>query len=288
MAEVVPVDQCVVVVVRKNFTKVVLISNYINRFHEKNEILFFFLGGGGGNDHRNNESNNSMSRFNKNNSPPREQMKRMPPSNDHRRNRDDRSNTRDRDRDRSGGGGGIGGGGIQDRDRGSRDKDRGSGSGGSSRLASPPPPPSLGNRKRSRSPRRTRSRSRSRSPPRRRPRTAPRYNVSVPKVALNFPESSVYELKKRYNNMYVPSDFFMADHSWMTSFPVHDGFKIQYASTFHIFNKELVESPLLSDAVSFFNIERPGQKTREVNFHEILLLKMFFIFFCEIDLGTYY
>ena len=259
VAEVVPVDQCVVVV-RKNFTKFVLISNYINRFHEKNEILFFFLGGGGGNDHRNNESNNSMSRFNKNNSPPREQMKRMPPSNDHRRNRDDRSNTRDRDRDRSGGGGGIGGGGIQDRDRGSRDKDRGSGSGGSSRLASPPPPPSLGNRKRSRSPRRTRSRSRSRSPPRRRPRTAPRYNVSVPKVALNFPESSVYELKKRYNNMYVPSDFFMADHSWMTSFPVHDGFKIQYASTFHIFNKELVESPLLSDAVSFFNIERPGQK----------------------------
>ena len=267
MAEVVPVDQCVVVV-RKNFTKFVIISNYINRFHEKNEILFFFLGGGGGNDHRNNESNNSMSRFNKNNSPPREQMKRMPPSNDHRRNRDDRSNTRDRDRDRSGGGGGgIGGGGIQDRDRGSRDKDRGSGSGGSSRLASPPPPPSLGNRKRSRSPRRTRSRSRSRSPPRRRPRTAPRYNVSVPKVALNFPESSVYELKKRYNNMYVPSDFFMADHSWMTSFPVHDGFKIQYASTFHIFNKELVESPLLSDAVSFFNIERPGQKSRVTKFY---------------------
>ena len=37
--------------------------------------------------------------------------------------------------------------------------------------------------------------------------------------------------------MYVPSDFFMADHSWMTSFPVHDGFRIQYASTFHIFNK---------------------------------------------------
>ena len=49
--------------------------------------------------------------------------------------------------------------------------------------------------------------------------------------------------------MYVPSDFFMADHAWMTSFPVHDGFKIQYASTFHIFNKELVESPLLSDAI---------------------------------------
>ena len=61
--------------------------------------------------------------------------------------------------------------------------------------------------------------------------------------------SNVYDLKKRYSNMYVPSDFFMADHSWMKSFPVHDAFKIQYASTFHIFNKDQVESPLLSDAV---------------------------------------
>merc|ERR1719266_1510628 len=105
-------------------------------------------------------------------------------------------------------------------------------------------------RKRSRSPpRRTRSRSRSRSPPRRRARTAPRYNVSVPKVSLNFPESGVFDLKKRYNNMYIPSDFFMADHSWMKSFPVHDGFKIQYASTFHVFSKDQVESPFLSDAV---------------------------------------
>ena len=71
----------------------------------------------------------------------------------------------------------------------------------------------------------------------------------MPKVSLNFPESGVFDLKKRYNNMYVPSDFFMADHSWMKSFPVHDGFKIQYASTFHVFNKDQVESPLLSDAI---------------------------------------
>ena len=157
-------------------------------------------------------------------SPVRE-MKRMSSSNDHRR-RDDRSNTRDRD-------------GRDNRDR-SRDKDR------SNNRASPP---TSSSRKRSRSPRRTRSRSRSRSPPRRRVRIAPRYNVSVPKVSLNFPDSNVYDLKKRYSNMYVPSDFFMADHSWMRSFPVHDAFKIQYASTFHIFNKEQVESPLLSDAV---------------------------------------
>ena len=162
----------------------------------------------------------------RNNSPPmRDTMKnRGPPSGGENRNnrREDRSSTRDRDRDN------------RSRDK---DKDR-----NNSRISSPPP-----SRKRSRSPRR--SRSRSRSPPRRRIRTAPRYNVSVPKVSLNFPESGVHELKKRYSNMYVPSDFFLADHSWMKSFPVHDGFKMQYASTFHIFNKDLVESPLLSDAV---------------------------------------
>ena len=148
------------------------------------------------------------------------------------RRREDRSITRDRDRDNA-------------RAR-SRDKEKER----SSSMSSPMTVTNSGaSRKRSRSPRRTRSRSRSRSPPRRRIRTAPRYNVSVPRISLNFPESAVHELKKRYNNMYIPSDFFMADHKWMTSFPMHDEFKIQYASTFHIFNKELVESPLLSDAV---------------------------------------
>lgn len=80
----------------------------------------------------------------------------------------------------------------------SRDKER-------SRVSPPPA------RKRSRSPVRTRSRSprtrtpsRSRSPrspPRRRARTAPRYNVSVPKMSLHFPESNVFDLKHRYSHM---------------------------------------------------------------------------------------
>lgn len=167
-------------------------------------------------------TNDAPSMRMRNTSPAREPMKPRG-SNDHRR-RDERSSTRDRDRDH--------------RER-SRDKERARGS---------PTPSTASSRKRSRSPPR-RSRSRSRSPPRRRIRTAPRYNVSVPKVSLNFPESSVCELKKRYSNMYVPSDFFLADHSWMTSFPIHDSFKIQYASTFHIFNKDSVESPYLSDAI---------------------------------------
>merc|ERR1712223_307367 len=108
---------------------------------------------------------------------------------------------------------------------------------------------SRSSRKRSRSPSRRsrsparRSKSRSRSPPRRRARTTPRYNVSVPKISLNFPRSSVMELKKRYNNLYIPSDFFNAQHSWNEAFPIEAPFKVQYATSFNTFSKELVEPP---------------------------------------------
>merc|ERR1712130_629124 len=104
-------------------------------------------------------------------------------------------------------------------------------------------------RKRSRSPSRRsrsparRSKSRSRSPPRRRARTTPRDNVSVPKISLNFPRSSVMELKKRYHNLYIPSDFFNAHHSWNEAFPTEAPFKVQYATSFNTFSKDLVEPP---------------------------------------------
>ena len=104
-------------------------------------------------------------------------------------------------------------------------------------------------RKRSRSPSRRsrsparRSKSRSRSPPRRRARTTPRYNVSVPKISLNFPRSCVMELKKRYHNLYIPSDFFNAHHSWNEAFPTEAPFKVQYATSFNTFSKDLVEPP---------------------------------------------
>jgi len=49
------------------------------------------------------------------------------------------------------------------------------------------------------------------------------------------------ELKKRYNNLYIPSDFFTAKHRWTEAFPIHLPFKMQYATNFHVFNKELVE-----------------------------------------------
>jgi len=93
-------------------------------------------------------------------------------------------------------------------------------------------------RKRSRS----KSRSRSRSPPRRRARHQPRYNVSVPKISLKFASSNVMDLKKRYGNLYVPSDFFTAKHVWNEAFPIEAPFRIRQASAFHVFNKEQVDS----------------------------------------------
>ena len=87
---------------------------------------------------------------------------------------------------------------------------------------------------------RSRSRSKTRSPPRRRARHAPRYNVSVPKVSLRFNGCNVMDLKKRYSNLYIPSDFFNADNVWNEAFPLEAPFKITMPSTYCVMNKEHV------------------------------------------------
>jgi len=51
------------------------------------------------------------------------------------------------------------------------------------------------------------------------------------------------ELKKRYHNLYIPSDFFNAHHSWNEAFPTEAPFKVQYATSFNTFSKDLVEPP---------------------------------------------
>ena len=109
--------------------------------------------------------------------------------------------------------------------------------------------------RRSRSPAGRRSRSRSRSPPRRRARATPRYNVSVPKMSLKFPASNVMDLKKRYSNLYIPSDFFNANHVWNEAYPIHEPFEIEYGTSFHVFNKDVVESPIPSS--SKWQLEAP-------------------------------
>lgn len=80
---------------------------------------------------------------------------------------------------------------------------------------------------------------RSRSPLRRRPRIIPRYVVQVPKCQLSMREASVVALKTRYNNMYIPSDFFNADFPWHEAFPLLRPFQLGKSCTFHVMHKDV-------------------------------------------------
>lgn len=50
------------------------------------------------------------------------------------------------------------------------------------------------------------------------------------------------ELRRRYNNLYVPPYFFYSRIRWSESFPCHAPCSIKKPSSFHIFHKS-VESP---------------------------------------------
>uniref|UniRef100_T1JF56 DBC1/CARP1 catalytically inactive NUDIX hydrolase domain-containing protein n=1 Tax=Strigamia maritima TaxID=126957 RepID=T1JF56_STRMM len=89
-------------------------------------------------------------------------------------------------------------------------------------------------RKRSRSPR-----PRSRSPPRRRTRIVPRYMVQIPKISVDLKEANVIELKKRYQNMYIPSDFFQSGFLWIDAFPIHRNFSFDHPCSFQVMQKDV-------------------------------------------------
>ncbi|GAB0092404.1 cell division cycle and apoptosis regulator protein 1 [Sergentomyia squamirostris] len=86
---------------------------------------------------------------------------------------------------------------------------------------------------------------RERSPPRRSPpkkrraRAIPRYMVQVPKSALTVKEADVLILKRRYNNLYIPSDFFYSNIKWSDAFPPHVPFSINKPCSFHIMRKDV-------------------------------------------------
>ncbi|KAF4532791.1 hypothetical protein B566_EDAN003573 [Ephemera danica] len=89
-------------------------------------------------------------------------------------------------------------------------------------------------RRRSRSPRLKTSRS---PPPRRRTRIVPKYMVQVPKISLNMADGNVMELKRRYNNLYIPSDYFCATFRWVDTFPADKPLKLNKPCSFHILPK---------------------------------------------------
>ncbi|CAK9814724.1 Cell division cycle and apoptosis regulator protein 1 [Anthophora quadrimaculata] len=92
-------------------------------------------------------------------------------------------------------------------------------------------------KKEERSPSRTR---RSKSPrPRRRTRVVPRYMVQIPKIALDLPEADVLEIRRRYQNIYIPSDFFSTNFRWVDAFPPHMPFTLNKPCSFHVMHKDV-------------------------------------------------
>lgn len=87
--------------------------------------------------------------------------------------------------------------------------------------------------------RRERSPIRKPSPKRRRVRVVPRYMVQIPKISLSLPMADIVEIKKRYQNLYVPSDFFNSNVKWIEAFPPNAPFSIKKTCTFHVMNKEV-------------------------------------------------
>ncbi|MEE6488125.1 hypothetical protein FKM82_015136 [Ascaphus truei] len=89
-------------------------------------------------------------------------------------------------------------------------------------------------RSRERSPRRERERS-----PRRPRRVAPRYTVQFSKFSLDSPGCDIMDLRRRYQNLYIPSDFFDAQFTWVDAFPISRPFHLGNYSNFYIINKEV-------------------------------------------------
>lgn len=52
-------------------------------------------------------------------------------------------------------------------------------------------------------------------------------------------EADVLELRRRYTNLYVPSEFFWSAIKWSESFPPHAPFSLQKPCSFHVFHKSV-------------------------------------------------
>jgi hypothetical protein len=56
------------------------------------------------------------------------------------------------------------------------------------------------------------------------------------------------ELKRRYANLYLPSDFFVSKFRWVDAFPAHRPFSLNRTSSFHVMHKD-VDEIITNDAV---------------------------------------
>lgn len=55
----------------------------------------------------------------------------------------------------------------------------------------------------------------------------------------------VVDLKKRYPNLYIPSDFFHANICWQRAFPLHRPFSLNHPCGFQVLPKDTLPPPPL-------------------------------------------
>lgn len=64
-------------------------------------------------------------------------------------------------------------------------------------------------------------------------------SLKMLKMVCFRPEADVLELRRRYSNMYIPSDFFSTNFRWVDAFPPHNPFTLDQPCSFHVMNKEV-------------------------------------------------
>ncbi|CAG0889508.1 unnamed protein product [Darwinula stevensoni] len=80
----------------------------------------------------------------------------------------------------------------------------------------------------------------------------PRYNVTIPRIDFSLKECGVMELKRRYTNLYIPSDFFQGKLSWLSTFPTKSPFPLGVSRVpFFILNKQCVQPIYANDEKLF-------------------------------------
>lgn len=72
--------------------------------------------------------------------------------------------------------------------------------------------------------------------------------MQIPKVSLTLSAVDIVELKKRYLNLYIPSDFTNSRIKWIDAFQPTAPFSVNKTCSFHVMNKEVL-APEENDAV---------------------------------------
>lgn len=63
--------------------------------------------------------------------------------------------------------------------------------------------------------------------------------VQIPKISLTQNNADIVEIKKRYQNLYIPSDFFKTEVKWIEAFPPNAPFSIKKPCSFHVMHKDV-------------------------------------------------